>query len=101
MPYRTAYHNYDIILYAYAPLIDGPVHATRSIASCTSATHQATYLSQASCVIVSGFRAVLDLDTYPLSNVIRLRCAKRAEPGRGMPVLILHIGFSLVYIVLY
>ena len=38
-----------------APLIDGPGlgHATRS----------AAYLSQASCVIVSGFRATLDLDT--------------------------------------
>ena len=35
-------------------LIDGLGHATWS----------ATYLSQASCVIVSGFRAALDLDTY-------------------------------------
>ena len=49
--------------------------------------------SQASCVIVSGFRAALDLDTYHLSNLIRPRCAERAKPGRGKPVLILHIGF--------
>ena len=46
--------------------------------------------SQASCVIVSGFRAALDLDTYPLSNLIRPRCAERAKPGRGKPVLIMH-----------
>ena len=43
--------------------------------------------SQASCVIVSGFRAALDLDTYPLSNLIRPRCAERAKCGRGKPVL--------------
>ena len=49
--------------------------------------------SQASCVIVSGFRAALDLDTYPLSNLIRPRCAERTKPGRGKPVLIMHIGF--------
>ena len=41
----------------------------------------------ASCVIVSGFRAALDL------NLIRPRCAERAKPGRGKPVLIMHIGF--------
>ena len=51
--------------------------------------------SQACCVIVSGFRAALDLDTYPLSNLIRPRCAERAKPGRGKPVLIMHIGFCL------
>ena len=61
------------------------------------ATPSAIYLScmlisQASCVIVSGFIAVLDLDTYPLSNLIRLRCTKQAKPGRGKPVLIMHIG---------
>ena len=44
----------------------------------------------ASCVIVSGFRAVLDLNTYPLRGP---RCAERAKPGRGKPVLIMHIGF--------
>ena len=49
--------------------------------------------SQASCVIVSGFRAALDLDTYPLSNLIRPRFAERTKPGRGKPVLIMHIGF--------
>ena len=52
-----------------------------------------SYLSQVSCVIVSGFRTALDLDTYPLSNLIRPRCAERAKPGRGKPVLIMHIGF--------
>ena len=49
----------------------------------------------ASCVIVSGFRAALDLNTYlntyPLRNFIRPRCAERAKPGRGKPVLIMHI----------
>ena len=49
--------------------------------------------SQASCVIVSGFRAALELDTYPLSNLIRPRCAERAKRGRGKPVLIMHIDF--------
>ena len=49
--------------------------------------------SQASYVIVSAFRAALDLDTYPLSNLIRPRSAERAKPGRGKPVLIMHIGF--------
>ena len=54
-----------------------------------------SYLSQASCMIVSGFTAALDLDTYPLiiSNFIHPRCAIRAKPGRGKPVLIMHIGF--------
>ena len=33
-------------------------------------------------MIVSGFRAALDLDTY-----------ERAKRGRGKPVLITHIGF--------
>ena len=51
------------------------------------------HLSQANCVIVSEFRAALDLDTYPLSNLICPRCAERAKPGRGKPVLITHIGF--------
>ena len=52
-----------------------------------------SYLSQASCVIVSGFTAALDLDTYPLRNLIRPRCAEQVKPGRGKPVLIMHIGF--------
>ena len=56
-----------------------------------------SYLSQASYmymyVIVSGFRAALDLDTYPLSNLIRPRCAERVKSGQGKPVLIMHIGF--------
>ena len=37
--------------------------------------------------------AALDLNTYPLRNLIRPRCAERAKPGRGKPVLIMHIGF--------
>ena len=52
-----------------------------------------SYLSQASCVIVSGFTAALDLDTYPLRNLIRPRCAEQAKLGQGKPVLIMHIGF--------
>ena len=40
---------------------------------------------------VNGFRAALDLDTYPLGNLIRPRCAERAKPGRGKPVLVMHI----------
>ena len=36
-------------------------------------------------MIVNGFRAALDFDTYPLSNLIRLRFAERAKPGRGKP----------------
>ena len=47
----------------------------------------------ASHVIVSGFRAALDLNTYPLRNLISPRCAERAKPGRGKPVLIMHFGF--------
>ena len=44
-------------------------------------------------MIVSGYRSALDLDAYPLSNVIRPRCAERAKSGRNMPVLIMCIGF--------
>ena len=36
---------------------------------------------------------MLDLYTYPLSNLIHPPCAERAKPGRGQPVLIMHIGF--------
>ena len=48
-------------------------------------------------MIVSGFTAALDLDTYPLSNLIRPRCAERAKPGRGKPVLIIYIGFFVCF----
>ena len=48
------------------------------------------FSSQTSCVIVSGFRAGLDLDTYSLRNLICPRCAERAKPGRGKT------AFSLV-----
>ena len=51
------------------------------------------YLSKTSCMIVSGFRAALDLDTYLLSNLIRPRYAGRVKPGRRKPVLIMYIGF--------
>ena len=40
-------------------------------------------------MIVTRFRAALDLDIYPLSNLIR----EHTKPGRGKPVLIMHIGF--------
>ena len=33
------------------------------------------------------------MDTYPLRNLVRPRCAERAKPGRGKPVFIMHIGF--------
>ena len=89
VPYRAAYH-YNYYIKLRAPIINGLGHATRS------ATRY-TYLSQATCVIVSGFKAALGVDTYPLSNLIHPRCAERAKPGRGKPVLIMHIGFSLVF----
>ena len=54
------------------------------------AVHLTTMLC---CVIVSGFRAALDLDKYHLRNLIRPQCAERAKPGRGKPVLFMHIGF--------
>ena len=53
----------------------------------TRAHRRPSYLSQASCVIVSGFTAALDLNIYPHRNLIRPRCAERAKPGRGKPVL--------------
>ena len=61
-----------------------------------------THLSQlqASCVIVS-VGAALDLDTYRLSNLISLRCAERAKPGWGKPVLIMHIGFFACFFTPY
>ena len=52
-------------------------------------------------MIVSGFRAALDLDTYPLSNLIRPRRAERAKPSRGKPVLIMHIGFFACFHAIY
>ena len=57
------------------------------------AGHETTSHNQASCMTVSGFRAVLDLDKYPHSNLIRLHFPEWAKPGGGMPVLIMHIGF--------
>ena len=61
-------------------------------AVCDLPTLCSTY-SQASCVIASGFRTVLDLDTYPLINLIRPRYAERVKPAQGKPVLIRHIRF--------
>ena len=59
------------LLYVLILLIDGLGHTTLSV----------TYLSQASCVIASGlwFKAALDLETYPLSNLIHPRCAEQAK----------------------
>ena len=51
--------------------------------------------SQASCVIVSGFRAALDLDTYPLSNLIRPRCADRLNAVEAIQCSLCNIGFRL------
>ena len=66
---------HGILSYACAPLIDGMAQAT------PSATGLPLMLSsQASYVIVSGFRAALDLDTYPFRNLIRPRCAERLSP---------------------
>ena len=44
-------------------------------------------------MVLSGLKAALDLDTYPLSNFICPRWAEQAKPGRGKPVVIIHIGF--------
>ena len=54
--------------------------------------------SQASYVIVSGFRAALDLDTYPHSKLIRPRCTERAKPGRSKPELIMNIAVFRPYL---
>ena len=76
-----------ILSYACAPLIDGMGRAT------PSATSLPCHAQLTGCVIVSGFRVVLDLDTYPFSNLICPRCAERAKPGRGKPELIMNISF--------
>ena len=80
-------HIIIICMCTSAPLIDGLGHATRST----------TCLSGASCVIMSGVRTALDLDTYPLSNLIRPQCAEQAKPDSGKPVLIMHIGFFVCF----
>ena len=56
------------------PVADGPTESTGVTAPCLMLSSQASY------VIVSGFRAALDLDTYPFSNSIRPRCAERLNP---------------------
>ena len=48
-------------------------------------------------MIVSGFRAALDLDTYLFSNLIPQWSTERAKPGRGNPVLIMHIAFFRLF----
>ena len=52
-------------------------------------------------MIVSDFRAMLDLYTYPLSNFIRPQWAEWAKPGRGKPVLIMYIGFFACFHAIY
>ena len=81
-------------LYACAPLIDGLGHTTRST---TYMYLSANRLATCSCVIMSECRAAPDLDTYPLNNLICLRCVERDKPGRGKPVLIMHIGFFVCF----
>ena len=77
MSYTHAIHVYACAVYyythnAHAPLIDGVGQAMPSTTGLPLMLS-----SQASYVIVSGFRAALDLDTYPLSNLIRPRCTER------------------------
>ena len=80
--------SYAIHVYACAPLIDGLGQATPSATYPSCSAHRL-----AATLIVGGFRAALDLDTYPLSNLICPRCAEWVKPGRGKPVLIMYIGF--------
>ena len=89
IPYRIGPRT--IITHAHCtPLIDGLGWATQRG---PRPRLVATSHRLASRVIVSGFRAALDLDTYPHRNLIRPRCAERAKPGRGKPLLIMYIGF--------
>ena len=82
VPYRIGPRT--IITHAHrAPLIDG-LGRPRIVVRDLGTSHRL------GCVIV---RAALYLDTYPHRNLIRPRCAERAKPGRGKPVLIMHIGF--------
>ena len=41
----------------------------------------------------SYLKEAVDLDTYPISKLIRPWCAERAKRGPGKPVLIMHIVF--------
>ena len=52
-------------------------------------------------LIIIRMYTALDLDKYLLSNLIRPRCTERAKPGRGMPVLIMHIGFFACFHAIY
>ena len=70
--------------YACPPMGWASQRATRTAST-------SSYLSQASCVILSGFRAALDLDTYYIPLVTSFVHAERAKPGRGKPVLIMRI----------
>ena len=49
-------------------------------------------------MIVSGFRAVLDVDMNPLSNLICPRCTEQAKPDQAKSVLIMHIGFFRLFL---
>ena len=80
-------HNYTMYNYTMFNYV--------AISSMHRPHRRPSYLSQASCVIVSGFTAALDLDTYPLRNLICPRCAERAKPGQGKPVLIMQLAFRL------
>ena len=51
----------------------------------------------ASYVIVNGFRAAPDLDTYPLSNLIRPRCADRPNLVEVSQCSLCILAFSLVF----
>ena len=46
-------------------------------------------------MIMTRFRAALDLDIYPLSNLIRSRCTEQAKPGQGKPILIMYNNFFI------
>ena len=76
--YKTRYiYTYNIINY---------VKGTKAVASFPGSPPLRAIIATA-----SGFRAALDLDTYPLSKLIRPLCAERTKPDRGKPVLIMHI----------
>ena len=94
IPYRIG--PCTIITHAHrAPLIDGWATQRGPRHKLVATPSQAI----ACCVIVSGFRAALDLDTYPLRNLIRPQCAEWAKPGRGKPfcslcILAFSLGFT-------
>ena len=44
-------------------------------------------------IVAGAGEAELGARGGALSNLIYPRCAERAKPGQGKPVLIIHIGF--------